>query len=308
MSNIVKHQPQSSIPALQMDESELISVLQTSLYPGASLPSIKMVVGYCRAAQLDPLQKPVHIVPMWDKNTKGMRDVVMPGVGLYRTQASRTGQYVGASEPEFGPDVDEVLDGVKITYPKWCKVIVRRQLESGAIAEFPSVEFWKENYATATKDSAAPNAMWKKRPYGQLSKCAEAQALRKAFPEFGAQPTAEEMEGKSIDGASDVVDVNSTSSRKPASGAEAARAAQQNAASHAGVSDEERTALLSELDKFVLNNGLTEYSAKWQSLTKEQRRAIGPEEHNRLKELAQRNDEAREAAQQQSGGGEDGTE
>lgn len=38
--------------------------------------------------------------------------------------------------------------------------------------------------------------MWAKRPYGQLAKCAEAQALRKAFPEVGSMPTAEEMAGK----------------------------------------------------------------------------------------------------------------
>ena len=39
--------------------------------------------------------------------------------------------------------------------------------------------------------------MWAKRPFGQLSKCAEAQALRKAFPDTtGSQPTAEEMEGR----------------------------------------------------------------------------------------------------------------
>ena len=73
------------------EERELIEVLQTSLYPGASLPSVNLVMGYCRAAGLDPMQKPVHIVPMWDKNSRQMRDVVMPGIGLYRTQAARTG-------------------------------------------------------------------------------------------------------------------------------------------------------------------------------------------------------------------------
>ena len=53
-------------------------------------------------------------------------------------------------------------------------------------------------YATQKRDSLAPNAMWLKRPYGQLAKCAEAQALRKAFPEFGSQPTSDEMEGKEL--------------------------------------------------------------------------------------------------------------
>lgn len=200
MSNITLAPQSSAIPALLMDEQELAHVLQTSLYPGAAMPSIKMVVAYCRASQLDPMQKPVHIVPMWDKNSKSMRDVIMPGVGLYRTQAARSGEYAGMSEPEYGPDVYEKIGGVEMTYPKWCKVIVRRLLPNGIIVDFPAVEYWRENYATAGKDSEAPNAMWKKRPYGQIAKCAEAQALRKAFPEIGSQPTAEEMEGKEFGG------------------------------------------------------------------------------------------------------------
>lgn len=181
-----------------MTEPELIDVLQSSLYPGANPNSIKMVMGYCRAAGLDPMQKPVHIVPMWDKNTKSMRDVVMPGVNLYRTQAMRSGECAGVSEPEFGPDVTAKLAGIEVTYPQWCRVTVKRRLPTGEVVDFTAREFWLENYATAGKDSAAPNAMWKKRPYGQIAKCAEAQALRKAFPEIAAQPTAEEMEGKSM--------------------------------------------------------------------------------------------------------------
>lgn len=184
--------------ALAMSESELLTVLQSSLYPGAAPASIKMVIGYCKAAGLDPMQKPVHIVPMWDSKARQTRDVVMPGVNLYRIQASRSGQFAGMTEPEFGPDVNATIGGQPIVYPEWCRVTVRRLLPNGAIAEFTAREFWTENYAIkgGPEKSIAPNAMWTKRPRGQIAKCASAQALRIAFPEIASAPTADEMEGK----------------------------------------------------------------------------------------------------------------
>lgn len=219
-----------------MTETELISVLQGSLYPGAKPESIKLVIGYCRAGGYDPMLKPVHIVPMQvktgQKNKYGddeyeTRDVIMPGVGLYRTQAARTGEYAGVSEPEFGPTQKIAYKGVEwvdsgekrpdgkaknvkkffdaeITYPEWCKVTVRR-LVQGHLVDFWAREYWLENYTPAGKSSTAPNAMWKKRPYGQLAKCAEAQALRKGFPEAGAEPTADEITGKSLDDGVDTI-------------------------------------------------------------------------------------------------------
>jgi phage recombination protein Bet len=192
----------NTLPALAMNEAQLATVLENSLYPGASPQSIVLAINYCQAAGLDPMQKPVHIVPMWDNKASRMRDVIMPGVGLYRTQAARTGQYAGVTEPEYGPDVTENIGGQQITFPAWCKVTVKRLLPNGSIVDFSATERWKENYAVkGGKDkSVAPNAMWTRRPYGQIAKCAEAQALRKAFPEMtGSQLTADEMEGREID-------------------------------------------------------------------------------------------------------------
>lgn len=179
---------------------QLIDTLRNSMYPGAKTESIIMVLEYCRHAKIDVMQKPVHIVPMWvvDKKTnKGeMRDILMHSIGYYRIQASRSG-CAGISEPEFGEDVTECLGGVDVTYPKWCRVTVKRII-AGKEVEFTAKEYWKENYATGGKDKTNPNAMWLKRPYGQLAKCAESQALRKGFPEIGTMPTAEEMEGKQL--------------------------------------------------------------------------------------------------------------
>jgi len=192
----------TALVAAEPDRETMITVLTNSLYPGAAPQSVGLVLEYCHAAKLDPMMKPVHIVPMWDQGSGRMRDVIMPGIGLYRTQAARSGQYAGMTEPEFGPTKTEKIGGTDITYPEWCRVTVKRQLSSGFVADFVAIERWLENYARkgGKEKSVAPNAMWMRRPFGQLAKCASAQALRFAFPELtGAQPSAEEIEGKAID-------------------------------------------------------------------------------------------------------------
>ena len=93
--------------------------------------------------------------------------------------------------------IKETLGGKTIEYPEWCKIIASKTLDNGNRADFPAIEYWKENYANKGKDSAEPNAMWSKRPRAQLAKCTEAQALRRAFPDIlGSNVTFEEMEDK----------------------------------------------------------------------------------------------------------------
>ena len=186
-----------------LSEDKLLQVMRDTLYPGAKMESVQMVLSYCRARGLDPMKKPVHIVPMYVDG--GYRDVVLPGITSYRIDAARTGEYDGKSEPEFGPDVTRTFAGrvkvsgqwvdkeKKITFPAWCKITVMRRGKP-----FHAKEYWLENCATLGK-SEVPNDMWERRPYAQIAKCAEAQALRMAFPEeVGGQNTAEEMEGKSL--------------------------------------------------------------------------------------------------------------
>lgn len=195
--------------ATAADNEAIFTALQNSLYPGATRESVQMVVSYCQATGLDPMTKPVHLVPMSVKvpgtrDNYEFRDVVMPGIELYRTKAHRTGHYSGQDEPEFG----ETVKKFDMEFPAWCKVTVYRTVH-GERVPYSAKVFWLETYATAGKKTDAPNSMWRKRPFGQLEKCAEAMALRKAFPEeVGAQPTMEEMQGKVID--STAVDVTDT--------------------------------------------------------------------------------------------------
>jgi phage recombination protein Bet len=186
-----------------------MEVMQNSVYPGAEPVSIKMALMYCKGDDLDPLQKPVHIVPMSVKTKVGgeekyvKRDVIMPGINRHRVQAARSGEYAGQSEPEFGPMHKLTVTGENgqpfelpnFEYPEWCRLTVYR-LVGGEPRPFPVIAYWLENYATKSKDSMLPNDMWKRRARAQLEKCAEAQALRKAFPERAGAPTAEEMAGR----------------------------------------------------------------------------------------------------------------
>ncbi len=183
--------------------TEVWSALKNSIFPGAADQSVLMAWDYCAARQLDIMLKPVHLVPMFvkDKNNGdigSMRDVVMPGIGLYRIQADRAGNYAGMSAPTFGDTITADLGGEKVSYPEWCEITVSK-IVGDRVVEFTAREYWIENYATAGRDTKKPNAMWLKRPTGQLVKCTEAQTLRRGWPELGAQPTYEEMEGKEID-------------------------------------------------------------------------------------------------------------
>lgn len=196
-------------------QKSTFNTLRNVLYPDASVEAVNMVLEYCIAANLDPLKKPVYIVPMstYNKSTRKYetRETIMPGIALYRIEAARTGELVGIGEPEFGPMITTVFESTngeygdkctkemrEFTHPEWCRVVVKR-LVKGIVGEFVGFEYWLENYASKSKQDKFPNYMWETRKHGQLAKCAESQALRKAAPEStGGTVTAEEMEGKEI--------------------------------------------------------------------------------------------------------------
>lgn len=192
-------------------EKHTWSALKTVVYNDAKDESIKLVIDYCKAHQLDPLQKPVHIVQSGSYNAQNKwvsKDSIWPSIGLYRIQAERSGKYAGLSEPIYGETINTTFikinkngskEEVQVSYPEWCKITVKKIVQ-GNVVDYTVKEFWLENYAKFNSKSTAPNSMWSNRPFGQLAKCAEAQALRKAFPEIiTQQPTAEEMEGKFIE-------------------------------------------------------------------------------------------------------------
>jgi phage recombination protein Bet len=154
-----------------------------------------LALSYCRARNLDPFRRVVHIVPIWDKEHRCWVETVWPGIAEFRTTAFRTGEYAGKKPTEFGPTIKKSWaagDGsVEVAFPEWAQVTVYRTV-NGERVEWPGPRvYWLETFASVK--SGAPNSMWQKRPCGQLEKCAEAAALRCAFPEeIGSEYTSDE--------------------------------------------------------------------------------------------------------------------
>lgn len=195
MSNISTIKQNKSIVDMNNIDQATWNALQTSVFPGANDDSIMMAVSYCQARGLDVLKKPIHIVPMYIKDAKtgqgSMRDVIMPGISEIRTTASRSGSYAGQDAPIFSEVQQLNIGGIKVNTPESCTVTVYRIIH-GERVPFSHTEYFIE--ACSTKKDGSLNAMWTKRPRGQLSKCAEAGALRKAFPEeIGGEITADEV-------------------------------------------------------------------------------------------------------------------
>lgn len=169
--------------------------LVEAIFPNAtSVESVILALSYCRARKLDPFKRNVHIVPIWNRDLKRLVDTVWPGIGELRTTAFRTGEYAGRSEAKLGPDLTQKVGSAEITFPEWAQVTVYRMVR-GQKVEFcgPRV-YWLETYATMKRDDDTPNEMWRDRPRGQLEKCAEAAALRAAFPEeVGCDQIADEV-------------------------------------------------------------------------------------------------------------------
>jgi phage recombination protein Bet len=171
----------------------------------------------------------VHIVPMWSsavENENGEKggyiETIWPSIAELRTTAFRTGSYAGCDQAEFGPIVERTFTGkvstyknrqrvwetkeITVKFPDWCRITLYRMLHGHRCAFVGPKVKWLEAYATIGKTNL-PNDMWENRSEGQLEKCAEGAALRRAFPEeLGNEYAAEEMEGRRLRDVGDVIE------------------------------------------------------------------------------------------------------
>jgi len=182
--------------------------LTDSVFPAAKTSdAICLAISYCQARKLDVFKKVVHIVPIWDSAKGREIESVWPGIGEVRTTAHRTHLYAGMDVPEFGPMVTKKFkarvkergsndwrdEEATVTFPEWCRITVYKMVKDEP-RPFPGPKVvWLEYYTKKSRWSELPNEQWTKKSQYMLEKCAEAGALRRAFPEeLGDEFTAEE--------------------------------------------------------------------------------------------------------------------
>lgn len=149
-------------------------LLTDVIMKGANRDEVSCFGMVCQRVGLDPFKKQIHAVQRWDSTQKRNVWTYQTGIDGYRSIAASTGSYAGSDEPMFIPADESAPNPRKATVTVW-------KIVAGQRVPFTASARWDE-YVQLTREGN-PNSMWRKMPYGQLSKCAEALALRKAFPE-----------------------------------------------------------------------------------------------------------------------------
>lgn len=171
--------------------------LVEAVFPAAQTSdAVVLALSYCKARKMDPFKRVVHIVPIWDSGQKKLVETVWPGIAEQRTTAFRTKQYGGSDAATFGETVEHTFtdrdQSITVRFPEWSQITVYRMIDGQRIPIPGPRVYWTETYSRRGRTSL-PNDRWTRAPFQMIEKCAEAAALRRAFPEeLGDEQTADE--------------------------------------------------------------------------------------------------------------------
>ncbi|CAB4165259.1 bet_lambda, phage recombination protein Bet [uncultured Caudovirales phage] len=164
---------QTALTAFNPSQLELI---KSQIAKGCTSEEIQFFIGVCQRTGLDPFQRQIYAIRRKSDGVEKM--VIQTGIDGYRLIADRTERYAGSDEPAYYYDANgELIRSVVTVY----KMVggVRCPFSASAL-----MKEYKQNYSP----------MWSKMPFTMIAKCAEALALRKAFPaDLSGLYTTEEM-------------------------------------------------------------------------------------------------------------------
>ena len=185
-----------------LTEGEL-DTLKRTIAHDLTNDELSLYAAVCKRSGLDPFAKQIYAIKRTTRRkVRGNwveEDVltIQTGIDGYRVIAERSQLYGGQDPPEWcGPDGVWTDVWLSDEPPKAARVAVYRKDVARpfvGVAKFDSyADRWPAKDGQALGDL---RNLWKTMPEGQIAKCAEALALRKAFPnDLSGIYTTEEME------------------------------------------------------------------------------------------------------------------
>ena len=163
-----------------------VKLLQQQLFASKNhQPTMEEMIFYaqtCQATGLNPARREIYAI--YRKVDGVPKLTIQTGIDGMRSVAERSGKYGGSKEPEFTYDPDNPLYvsdyGKDKLVPNKAKVTVLKVV-NGIVLETTRTANWADYYPGESK----LGTMYRRFPEVMLAKCAEAQALRAAFPNLG---------------------------------------------------------------------------------------------------------------------------
>ena len=182
MNELITQHEQAVIPQVSWTHEQVNLIKRTIAY-GATDDELQLFLYQAKRTGLDPLSRQIHFVKRKDKGT------IQTAIDGYRLIADRTGKYAGSDDYLFDEGIPQYLHmQSQHGHPLTATVTVYKMCDGSRVA-FTATAGWGE-YFPGEKQGF----MWEKMPYLMIGKCAEALALRKAFPaELSGIYTNEEM-------------------------------------------------------------------------------------------------------------------